>query len=221
MGSTRWSLGEAVQNRLSGGGGKQASWVDIREIYKLIEQVLNSMLKTDYFKTTMNLGDTVPEGLAVATYENVPIERWRNTARLLLPCNYMRLPHGLGVSSIGPQELTAPSNDLNSQFIPIPSGHSVLLNGQPMIDSLLGLIGYEVNGMYAIFKDDITQAPNNITAAVVKLVVMDISQYGDYDFLPIPADMEAPVIEQVFQMLSGQRPPNKVDDPISVKPVQQ
>lgn len=217
MGSTKYSLGEAVKRRLNGGAGKQASWADIREIYKAIEQVLNTALKTDYFKTTMQLGDTVPEGLMVATYENVPIDRWRNTARLKFPSNYMRLPHGLGVKYIGPQNLTSPANDINSQFIPVPTGHGALLNGQPMISSLLGDIGYEVDGMYAIFLDDITQPPNNHTAAVVKLVVADFSTYSEYDFLPIPADMEAPVIEQVYQMFAGERPPVKADDPFSVK----
>lgn len=217
MGSTKYSLGEAVQNRLNGGKGKQASWADIREIYKAIEQVLNSVLKTDYFKVTMQLGDTVPEGLFVTTYENVPITTWRNTARLLLPCSYIRLPHGLGVKYVGPQNLANNNNDLFAQFIPIPNGHSVLLRGQPMIEGLLGQIGYEVDGMYVIFKDDITQAPYNILEAVVKLVVADFSKSSEYDFLPIPADMEAPVIEQVYQMFSGERPPAKTDDPIAIK----
>jgi len=217
MTSTKYSLGEAVKRRLNGGESKAASWADIREIYKAIEQVANSLLKTDYFKVTMQMGDTVPEGLMVATYENVPIERWRNTARLKLPANYIRLPHGLGVKYIGPQNLADGVNDLVSQFIPIPNGHSVLLNGQPMIESLLGDIGYEVDGGYAIFKDDITQPPNSITAAVVKLVVADFSTYKEYDYLPIPADMEAPIIEQVYQMFSGQRPPDKSDDPFALK----
>lgn len=217
MSSTRYSMGEQVQNRLSGGKGKAAGWADIREIYKAIEQVLNAALKMDYFKTTLDTGDTTPDGLSTATYENVPVTTYANCARLKLPANYIRLPHGLGIPYVGPQNPVAPNNILTSQFIPIPMGHTALLNGLPMISDLLGQIGYEVHGLDVIFKDDITLAPNNITACRVKLVVMDISQYGDYDFLPIPADLEAPCVEQVYQMFAGQPAPNKIDDPIAIK----
>lgn len=217
MSSTRWSIGEQVKLRLAGGKGKQADWADIREVYKAIGQVLNGLLKMDYFKTTLQQGETVPDGLSLATYENIPITSYKNCARLVLPGNYIRLPRGLGVFFIGPYNLDSVTNILNSQFIPIPMGHSVLLNGQPMIDGLLGHISYEVHGLEVIFKDDITQAPNNITAAIVKLVVLDMDKYGDYDFLPIPADMEAQCVDTVFQMFAGERPPVKDDDPVSVK----
>lgn len=214
--STRWSIGEQVKLRLAGGKGKEADWADIREVYTAIGQVLNQMVKLDYFKGSMPIGETVPDGMCVATYDNIPIKSYKNIARLILPAMPIRLPRNMGVLAISPYNLDNATNVLTSQFIPIPMGHSVLVNGQPLIDSLLGHIGYEVHGLDVLFKTDITQSPYSITAATVKLLVLDMSQYGDYDLLPIPSDMEAACVEQVYQMFSGEKPPVKIDDPIAI-----
>lgn len=211
--ATRYSLGEAVQNRLSGGKGKAATWADIREIYTAIAQVANQLLKLDYFKVTLDAGDTAPDGLAVATYTNIPVVPYQNTAKLTLPASYIRLPRGLGVRYVGPQVPPDGLNLITAQYIPIPSGMGIMLNGQPMISDLLGQIAYEVDGLDVIFLSDITAPPNNVTSCMVKLVVLDMSRYSDYDILPLPADLEAACIEQVYQMFAQEPGPVKNDDP--------
>jgi len=214
--STRWSIGEQIKLRLAGGKGKEADWADIREIYTAIGQVLNQLVKLDYFKGSMPIGETIPDGICVATYDNIPIIPYKNIAKLTLPAMPIRLPRNMGVFAISPYNLDNASNILTAPFIPIPMGHSVLVNGQPLIDDLLGHIGYECHGLEVLFRTDITQAPYSITAATVKLLVMDMSNYSDYDLLPIPADMEAACIEQVYQIFSGEPAPDKVDDPIAI-----
>jgi hypothetical protein len=215
---TRWGIGEQVLSLLSGGKGKEATTVDIREIYPYIAQVLNSLLKLDYFKTTLDGGETTPDGLALATYNNVPvIGGYQNTAHLYLPCNYIRLPMGLGIYYIGPQKVTSPANILTSQFVPIPMGAAALMASQPeIISNLGGRIGYEPHGLEMIFTQDITQPPLSILQCIVKLVVMDMNSYGDYDLLPIPADMEAQCVQQAYQLFSGEKPPSKITDPIAI-----
>jgi hypothetical protein len=42
---------------------------------------------------------------------------------------------------------------------------------------------------------------------------LEINSFGDHDPLPIPADMEADAISTTFQLLTGQRPPDKHIDP--------
>lgn len=215
--STRWSIGEQVQNRLSGGKAKAATWADIRELYKSIEQVLNGLMKIDYFKTTLDLGETALAGMCVATYNNIPVVTYRNSAKLKLPAMPLRLPLDMGLAYVGPSVIAPPNTELTAQFIPLYSGGAMMANGQPLLSDFLGQIAYERNGLDVIFTTDITKPPNNITSCTVKLAVMDMSQYGDYDLLPIPADMEAQCVEQVYQMFAPQPAPAKVDDPITIK----
>lgn len=216
MASTKWSIQEQVRMRLNGGKEKAASWADPREVMKVIEQVINGMLKIDMFKTTLPEGETIPEGLALATYLNVPVTTYMNTARCKLPAMPVRLPRNMGVWAIGPMALNSTQNILNSQFIPVPMGVGFMLQSQPMISTLLGQIGYEPNGLDITFLSDITAPPNNITAVWMKLVILDLAQYGIYDILPIPADMEADCVEAVYQRFAPEPAPDKVDDPIAL-----
>lgn len=212
---TRYLIGEQVRSRLNGGDAKAASWADIREIYKAIEQVVNSALKMEAFKVILPAGETIPDGLSVATYVNVPVVPYMGTARARLPAMPTRLVRNMGVWAIGPMNLDG-DTILNSQFIPVGMGQSFFLQSQPMISDLLGQVGYEPSGLDILFLSDITKAPNNITQVWMKLIVLDISQYGDFDILPIPADMEADVIEQVYARFAPEPAPDKIVDPIAL-----
>jgi hypothetical protein len=216
--TTKYSISEQVRLRLTGGSGKQSAIVDPREIMKAVEQVCNSLLKMDYFKATLQIGETVPENLSLATYENIPITPYKGVARAIMPAIPIRLPRNIGCWAVFPFNIAAGSTLFNTQFIPIPFGMATLLQTQPMISDLLGQIGYECQGGSIIFSKDITAAPYSINACTMQLVVLDISQYGDYDLLPLPADMEADAIEQVYQRFAPERMPDKIDDPISTKP---
>lgn len=216
MASTKYSIAEQVRLRLTGGSGKQAAIVDPRELMKAVEQVCNSLLKMDYFKTTLQVGETTPENLSLATYENIPITTYKGVARAILPAIPIRLPRNMGCWAVFPFNLITGATLFSSQFIPIPFGMAALLQSQPMISDLLGQIGYEPQGGSLVFDKDITAAPYSIAACTMQLVVLDISQYGDYDLLPLPADMEADAIEEVYQRFAPEKPPVKIDDPIAI-----
>jgi hypothetical protein len=220
--STKWGISEMVRLRLTGGSGKQAAFTDPRELITSIEQVCNSLLKMDYFKTTLQIGETVPEGLALATYDNIPVTPYKGVSRAVLPAMPQRLPRNMGIWAVFPFNLAAGATMFGTQFIPIPMGMTVLLQSQPMISDLLGQIGYEPQGGAIVFDKDITIAPNSITAVSMQLVVLDMTQYGDYDILPLSADMEADAVEQVYQRYAPEKPPVRIDDPIAVptKPAQ-
>lgn len=98
-------------------------------------------------------------------------------------------------------------------FIPIQAGQSQFLTSMdPIINNLLGQVGYEIHEGYAIFTEDITKTlqVNNV---MMQLVVMDLSKYTDFDILPIGADLEAAIIEEVFMLFAKQLPTDKVNDP--------
>ena len=54
----------------------------------------------------------------------------------------------------------------------------------------------------------------------MKLVVMDFNQYGDYDILPLNAELGMEIVTNVAQLLSGAPPPDRKVDSISEQPMQ-
>lgn len=84
-------------------------------------------------------------------------------------------------------------------FIPIPAGLQQMLKGEPLLSNLLGQIGYEAHGKDIIFTSDITVLGINYVQA--RLIVADVSTLGDFDLLPIPADMEIDIIKEVLGLL--------------------
>jgi hypothetical protein len=89
-----------------------------------------------------------------------------------------------------------------NQYIPLQSGQAAFLIQQNLINNLLGVVGYEVRDGYVVFTEDITNpSGDNVNAVDMQLVVMDMDHYGDYDILPLPADMAAQVVAEVVALL--------------------
>lgn len=216
MASSRILIAEKIERLLSGGNPSQAIGVKREELYAAIADCLNALLKLDHLQVTMPNGETVPDGAAMTTYEEVVVEPWKNVSRVRLPAMPIRLPQNMGLWAIRPNALTTEQTGLDSQFIPIPLGFSVLLKGQPMISGLLGQVGYEQKGIYAAFNKDIT-LPNEEVKVDIDLVVLDMSQYDDYEILPISADMEATCVQTVYKLYASEPAQVNIADPISDK----
>lgn len=210
-------LSENVRTRLAGATPGQGSNYKLVAIQKVLVQVINQALKTEYFSVSLPGGDTVPEGLVLATYEDVPVVAYKDVAKAVLPAMPVKLPKGMGVQHIGK------TDDAHTSFIPIPTGISQMITEEPLIDDLLGQIGYELKGMDVIFDRDITDA-SVVTPAVslvtIQLVVMDITNYGEFDPLPLAPDMEADIVQKAFEYLSQQQLSDKTTDP-AAEPVRQ
>ena len=88
-----------------------------------------------------------------------------------------------------------------------------LIDGQPILSNLLCHIGYEVRGSEAVFHKDITI--DGISKVNMRLVVADIGSYGEYDTLPISADMEAQIVEEVFKQFAPTPQPERINDNFS------
>jgi hypothetical protein len=83
-----------------------------------------------------------------------------------------------------------------------------------MINNLLGYCGYENYGMQILFTKDLTSPdPSNPTTVSMRLVIMDISQYGDFDPLPILPEMEFQIKIQVLKLLGQEPVSDKIVDP--------
>lgn len=212
--ATLFSIGEQIRSLLEGGDPPIAAKFDMEEVKRAAIQVINGLIKVQHVTEEMGGGMAIPDGSVFAEYDNVAVESWKGVARATLPAMPVKLPLNIGIFHVGPVD-----DPLNG-FIPFESGQLQMLGEEPLISDILGQVGYEQSGKYIIFNKDITDNDEDyrITAAYMKLVVKDLTLYGDFDMLPIPASMEADVIQMTFQMLSGQMPANKKVDVINKQP---
>lgn len=103
------------------------------------------------------------------------------------------------------------SDEPDREFIPLEMGQWSLLQSQPLLNNLLGQVGRETYGEYVVFTKDIT-IPGEAVTVDMRLVIMDISLYGDYDPLPILPEMEWQIKQEVIKLYGGEPIPDKTVD---------
>lgn len=208
---TLYRLAEQAISLIEGGDQKAASSISFGEIKIAVGQVINTLLKTEYFNTNLKLGEVIPNGSVLALFENIAVTSYNGKSRAELPVKPQMLPRGIGVFAIYPKYKLNGNYELDKEFIPLQMGQGGLLKSQPMISDLLGQVGYEVFGGSVIFTKDIKALFPDVVLAM-RLAIMDISQYGDFDTLPLPPEYEWAVISEVYKMYSSQPIPNKIVD---------
>ena len=204
MAQTIYRLAEQVYSLIEGGDPGVASSISLNELKISCAQVINQLLKTEYLGINMKTGEAIPNGTVVARYENVPVvQTTNNRSKASLPVKPMMLPRNMGVWSVYLEDSP------EKEFIPLQMGQSNLLRSQLMISDLLGQTGYEVRGNDVYFTKDITDA-GRPTSVIIEMIIMDISNYNDYDVLPIPPEMEWQVIQEVYKLYITQPIADKV-----------
>lgn len=208
MATTIYRLFEEVGRIIYGGNIPVAGKVTPEEIKVAIVQACNAMLKTDYLQINGRMAETIPNGSVLGLYENIPVAKYKNKSACALPIKPLKLPRNMGIWSI-----FNPDNP-DQEYIPLQMGQWSLVQSQPMINNLLGLCGYENYGMQIFFTKDLTSPdPNNPTMVSMRLVIMDIAQYGDFDPLPILPEMEFQIKIQVLKLLGEEPISDKIVDP--------
>ena len=195
-------LSEEILKMLSGGDIQAAANISQNEIKISIGQVINSLLKVDYFGSNLNLGETIPNGSVLGLYEGIAVETYNGKSISTLPIKPIKLPRNMGVFAIYPKYQWNSNYELDKEFIPLQMGQGGLLKSQPMINDLLGQIGYECFGDKIIYTKDIKTIFPDVVVAM-RLVIMDINEYGDYDPLPILPEMEWQVKQEVVKLYSN------------------
>lgn len=205
MPTTKYKLAEQIVRLLDGGDIAVASKVHINEAKIAVEQALNQILKMEYLKVNIPMGEMIPNGASVATYENILLTPYQTTCKCTLPAIPLKLPRDIGLF-----EIYDPT-DPDCLFIPMEMGQHALIKGQPLINDLLGHVGYRRYGNDVVMTRDLT-LPNTDTYIGMRLVVLDISQYSDWDILPVPADMEGQVIGFCLDLFRNEPVKDKVVD---------
>lgn len=196
--STVYSIAEQIL-RLLKGNPVISGRVHMNDAKRLIVQVANQLLKTDHFQVNMPAGDTVPNNCMVYTYDNVPVTTYKTSkSRAVLPSMPISLPRNMGVLHV------SKTDDIDCPFIPIPTSTYGIIKPQALIGDLSGNIGYEVVGKDIIFTKNLPGL--SINSVYIRLVGADLATLSDYDVFPLSADMEAQVIQIVYNMLV-QAPP--------------
>lgn len=217
-GTTIYRLAEQIIRLVEGGSRGVGSSVTYNEIKIACCQVINKLLKTEYISINGALGETIPNGTTLALYEDIDVVSYNGKSKATLPIKPIKLPRNMGIWAIYPKYTIQNSDnpkgyDFDNEFIPLQMGQGGLIKSQPLINDLLGQIGYENFGMDVIFTKDLPAIyPGGIKIAM-RLAIMDVSLYGDYDILPILPEQEMDVIQEVYKLYATQVIPDKIVDP--------
>lgn len=210
--ASKYSISEQILLRLQGGRPDMATTTDIRDIMLAVGQAVNELVKGQHFNVTLPSGETIPDGLMIATYEDVSVEAWKKSSRALLPVMPVALPRGMGVFAI------SKADDQFCVFVPAQPGQIAMLQSQKMISGVGGLYAYELYGQYVEFNKNLIA--DSIDKVMVRLIVKDVMSLDDDDVLPIPADFESMVIETVFKRFAQQGSADKDNDVLTQNKVQ-
>lgn len=196
---TIYRLAEEILKAISGGDIQNATNISINEVKISIGQVCNQILKVEHFSVNEKMGERIPNGSVLGYYPNIVVSKYgTGKSKCTLPIKPLKLPRNMGVFSVW---LTGYPD---KEFIPLQMGQANLIISQPLINDLLGQVGYETFGGEIIFTKDLTiSAGTNQVTVDMRLAVMDISQYGDFDMLPILPEMEWQIKQEVWKLYGG------------------
>lgn len=198
---TLYRLSEEILKAISGGQIQASTNVSLNEIKIAIGQVCNSLLKVEHFTINMKLGEMIPNGSVLGWYEGIIPASSNGKSKCSLPIKPLKLPRNMGVFGIYPKFYTDGNYELDKEFIPLQMGQGGLLQSQLMINDLLGQVGYEVRGGEVWFTKDLVALFPDIQLGM-QLAIMDISQYGDFDLIPILPEQEWQIKQEVIKMYS-------------------
>jgi hypothetical protein len=202
-------LAEDSGRVIYGGNIPVAGKVSMDELKAAVAKVCNALLKTDIMTVNEGMKEYIPNGTVLGLYENITVTSWNGKSVCQLPIKPLKLRRNMGIWSI-----FNPKNT-DQEFIPLQMGQFAMAQSQPrIISGILNQCGYENYGMQIVFTKDISSGDlNNPTTVSMRLAIMDISQYGDYDPLPILPEMEWQIKKEVVAMFIGEQISDKVVDP--------
>lgn len=203
---------EEIKRRINGGNPSAPSRFKEEDITILLGHCINARIKADFITNTLAMGETIPEGSQYATYmDDTAISVYKYGAAFSaidLPAMPVKLMRDMGVA------LVCLNGDIDNPFIPMQNGLHAYLIRQKMINELLGQIGYTQAGKQLIFTQDLTAG--GPVKVMLQLLVADIFMLDDYDPLPITADMQSDLVEEVVAKLSRAPMQDKRNDVTTV-----
>jgi hypothetical protein len=198
--ATKKEISDAVLYKLAGGVPDSGFPVDERDIWHALESKVNALFKLTQFSVNLPSGSTIPDGLYLATYEDVAVTRTSNErSKCTLPVIPVSLPRNAGIHEIRPVLNLVSSGDrmLGNPVIPLQAGQDFLLQADSLLNDMLGQFWYIPSGKTITFSKDLTVY--EITKVDMKLVVFEAGNYTINQDLPIPADMVQQIEDELVR----------------------
>lgn len=212
MATTIYLLSEQAMKLIEGGTRSAGASITFNEVKLACGNVINQLLKTEYLSINGKVGEVIPNGTTLGLYEDIDVVSYNGKSKARLPIKPIKLPRNMGIWAIYPKYDSLGSYELDKEFIPLQMGQGALIKSQPLISDLMGQVGYENFGMDVIFTRDLP-SEHEYVKVTMRLAIMDISMYSDYEPLPILPEQEWEVINQVYKLYSTQVVPDKLVDP--------
>lgn len=175
--------------------------IDERQLFLMLDEVVNSLAADNYFSNWRLTGAGIDEGF-ITTFEPVSVVDPGNGlfSYIDIPCNWAALPKNRGIDGIYPLKYTQGSTQ--SVIVMSHMDYRQFMNNpaRGMEGRLFGFL----KGMRLTFGIcDVGKKYG--TNFGVRLVVRDSSQIGLDQWYPIPSDFEDDVIDRVVEKLIGKR----------------
>lgn len=203
---TKGKITDQILRLYSGGSPNDEKEISRDDINLLVTQVINRLLKTEHMAVNMQSGDMFPPHTMVTTYIlNVISNTTQNPyVHAILPVMPISLPRNMGIWEVTGTyvDSTANAND-SVEYIPIQTGQYNLMDRQSSLQHLETQTAYWAEGNVINFSTDITESPYNANKVKVKLLVVDPSIQGEYDYLQIPIEMEEMVVKEVLTLIGA------------------
>lgn len=203
---TKGKITDQILRLYTGGNPSDDKEVSRDDINVLVGQVINRLLKTEYMAVNMQAGEMFPPHTLITTYVVNLISNTTSNpyVHAVLPVMPISLPRNMGVWSVTGTNLdTAGDIGDGTEFIPVQTGQHTLVSSQDALKYLETQVGYWAEGNVINFITDITEPPYNANKVKIKLLVVDPSIQGEYDYLQIPVEMEEAVIKEVLTLIGA------------------
>lgn len=207
---TKRLISDQVLTRLEQGWPNIGAVTQREDVWKATEQKVNSIFKIQQLATNLASGETIPDGLALATYEGIAVTHWADgKSKSILPVMPITLPKNAGVQMVLPVVNVTDTGDRQhgKPLIPLIVGQNELLQTDALLNDLMGRWGYTPKGNTLYYTKDLTLF--GITEVDMQLVVFDISNATETTELPIPSDYEEQIVNELVLQFAGVAPDKK------------
>lgn len=181
---------------LSGGTTSRDTEVSIQELIVAVSQVFAQAVKMNLFGNKRE-GESDVDGAFIYTFDCVPVKKdeKKNLFYSILPSPTISLPNDASISMVSLMQ------DQENAFVRVPNNFLQATRGLPT-SSLEGQMGYwrENNRIYYTNM----AASDEISEVLLKLVA-GLDGIGDDDLIDMPLDIQAEVVQRVFQMYAPQQ----------------